>query len=65
MLPPPRQMPSGVPGAAPSQDSRFLVDNIQEVHDNRQIVDGHRRVHRVLRENRKKSHLSQRSNRLS
>lgn len=46
---------SGIPGAAPTQDSRFLVDNIQEVHNNRQIVDRHCRVHRVLREKGKKS----------
>ena len=31
-----------------------MVDNIQEVHNNRQIVDRHRRVHRVLREKGKK-----------
>lgn len=31
-----------------------MVDNIQEVHNNRQIVDRHCRVHRVLREKGKK-----------
>lgn len=46
---------SSIPGAAPTQDSRFLVDNIQEVHNNRQIIDRHCRVHRVLREKGKKS----------
>lgn len=45
---------TGIPGAAPTQDSRFLVDNIQEVHNNRQIIDRHCGVHRVLRENGKK-----------
>lgn len=43
-----------IPGVDPIQDSRFLVDNIQEVHDNRQIVDCHCRVQRVLREKGKK-----------
>lgn len=31
-----------------------MVDNIQEIHDNRQIVDCHCRVQRVLREKGKK-----------
>lgn len=43
-----------IPGADPIQDSRFLVDNIQEIHNNRQIVDCHCRVQRVLREKEKK-----------
>lgn len=43
-----------IPGADPIQDSRFLVDNIQEIHDNRQIIDCHCRVQRVLREKGKK-----------
>lgn len=43
-----------IPGADPTQDSRFLVDNIQEIHDNRQIIDCHCRVQRVLREKGKK-----------
>lgn len=43
-----------ISGANPIQDSRFLVDNIQEIHDYRQIVDSHCRVQRVLREKGKK-----------
>jgi len=31
-----------------------LVDNVQEVHNNREIIDGHCRVHRVLKEKGKK-----------
>lgn len=27
---------------------RFLVDNVQKVHDHRQVIDGHCRVHRCL-----------------
>lgn len=37
------------------QHSRSLVDNVQEVHNNRQVVGCYRSVHRVLREKEKKT----------